>query len=280
MAKKKNSEALFEVISRSKGDRATRGLAVPDWMRPPSEREGPPEAQDQPEAPEAGVDAPAEEPPELPKPPKPPAARKPKPERRPEPKPAGPKPSVWPIVAVEDGRVKISLNPLSSALVLGMLVLVMLGVFLIGWKAAPRQEVVSAAGMGVEHRPDVLGGQGRDRVRDRTQPEAPKHVVGKYYMIVYGLAGKSADDLKEARSIEKFCNDAGMPVTVYEMQGQYIIYGLTGFDAEDSIEATKYAVKMQQLGKRYKTEINGQEFKQTDPRGRWPWFLKFPGISR
>ncbi|MCE5328126.1 MAG: hypothetical protein LLG01_17095 [Planctomycetaceae bacterium] len=343
MARKKDVEALFEVITKSKsGGKDMPGLTIPEWMRKPVSSQSqpqdptpsisdepsddsdlpplelpPPRAVSAPRAAPAGpaatprpatvaatpppiqtaAPAPAAAPATVPvlpaaQPAAVPAAVATAPPARPAPRrplrmpemftrkssehgPAGQSgmAGVLPVVKIENQQMSVVLNPASAAVTAGAIVALMVGMFVIGWAskrtAAPAVENVQPA--------RTAEPAAQPPAQERAAATPPARTAGKYYMIIQGLGGKSAEDLQEAWRIQKFCTEANYPVTVSLLQGQYVIYSMTGFDNADEPSAKAYAEKIKELGKQYKTQTQGREFKQTDPRGRWPWFLKYSG---
>lgn len=255
MAKRKGSEALFEIIAKTKDSQDSSAITVPEWMsKKPAEQREPeagPEPREEPEAAQAPPQAPLKggraEP------------------RRPE--------VPRPLLGIRDGQVIVSLN-FFSCVVLGLaLATLVVSMFVLGWKWGAR----SAAGTTVAapYRPDVLGK--KDPSRTTTKPPVPKRVDGKYYMLIQALGGTAAKHWAEAKMIVDFCNKADLPADIGRMRNpsQYVVWSLTGFDSPDSREAQRCAQRIEALGQRYKTEHGTYEFKQTDPVGNWPWFHQY-----
>ncbi|MCE5277052.1 MAG: hypothetical protein ABFD92_08215 [Planctomycetaceae bacterium] len=212
--------------------------------------------------------------------------------------------SLKPVVKIENRQLSLVFTPASMAVMAGAAMLLLIAMFVVGWFSRPaRPAELSPAqvrailekvrpqleGQGVnwEQMLAMLPGQPtgpapqpqqqqQQQQQDR-QAVPPTRTVGKSYMIIQGLGGKSTEDLREAWRIQKFCSEGEFPATVSLLQGQYVIYSLTGFDTPDEAAAKEYAEKIRVLGQKYKTQTQGREFKQTDPQGRWPWFLKYSG---
>lgn len=255
MAKRKDSEALFEIIAKTRNSQDSSAIAVPEWMskKPAEQREpeGGPEPREEPKAAQAPPQAPLK------------GGR------------AAPRRFQMPssLLAIRDWRVTVSLNFVSCA-VLGLALLtLLLSMLVIGWKwgAASAPSPREAA----PYRPDVLGK--KDLSRTTTKPPAPKRVDGKYYMLIQATDGITPDHLAEAQRIAAFCNEANLPadIGVIRELKQYIVWSLTGFDSADSQEAKEYAERIKALGQNYKAKYGTYEFRQADPVGNWPVFHEY-----
>ena len=250
MPKKRNSEGLFEIISRARASQDSSLINVPEWMS-----RKPPEQQTEAGA-EPGDEGEAEQPP-----PSPVRARIRRLEipRR--------------LLAIRNARVTLSLNFVSCAVVALALATLLASMFVIGWKWGARS--ASAGRPAVPHRPDVLGK--KNLRRTVAGPVLPERVAGKYYMLIQGLDGVAAEHWTEAKMIVDFCNKANLPADIGQTRDpkQYVVWSLTGFDSPDGSQAQEYAQQIEALGKKYKDEHRTYEFRQTDPVGNWPVFHQY-----
>lgn len=257
MAKRKDSEALFEIIARTRASQDPAAINVPEWMsKKPAQQEA-----------EAGVE-PGQEPKAEQAPPKLLLKSEPIGSRRFQIPPS--------LLAIRDWRVTVSLNFVTCA-VLGLAMLtLLLSMLVIGYKwgaaSAPPQRVVPPL------RPSVLGNN--DLGEPTPKPAAPQRVNGKYYMLIQGVEGITEQHKAEAQRIVDFCNEAHLPADIGEMRdpNQYIVWSLTGFDSPDNPEAKEYAEQIKELGKQYKAKYRTYELRQAYPSGDWPWFHQYrPG---
>ncbi len=254
MVKKKDSEALFEIIAKTRASQDPAAINVPKWMsKKPPEQEA-----------EAGVEP----------------GQKPKAEQVPpklllKSEPIGSRRFQIPpsLLAIRDWRVAVSLNFVTCA-VLGLALLtLLLSMLVIGYKwgapSAPPPRVEPPL------RPGVLGSNDPSDIPPR--PAAPQRVNGQYYMLVQGMGGMTDEHHAEAKMIEDFCSRANLPadIGVMRMPRQYVVWSLTGFESPDSPEAQEYAQRIKALGKEYKREHGTYEFKQSNPVGKWPWFHQY-----
>jgi len=250
MPKKKNTEGLFEVISRARASQDSPHTNVPEWMS-----SKPPEQQTEAGA-EGGVELEAEQ-----APPSPLRTRLRQLEipRR--------------LLAVRNARVTLSLNFVSCAVVALALATLLVSMFVIGWKWGTRS--ASADKPAVPYRTDVLGKKNLRRTVARQEP--PERVAGKYYMLIQGLDGVAAEHWAEAKMIVDFCNKAKLPADIGQMRDpkRLVVWSLTGFDSADSRQAKDYAEQIKTLGKKYKVERGTYEFRQADPVGNWPVFHQY-----
>lgn len=254
MAKRKDSEALFEIIARTRASQDPAAINVPEWMsKKPAQQEA-----------EAGV-----EPGQVPKaeqaPPKLLLKSEPTGSRRFQIPPA--------LLAIRDWRVTVSLNFVTCAVIGLALLTLLLSMLVIGWKWGAS----SASGPSEvpPYKPGVLGN--KDPGNIPTRLAAPQRVNGKYYMLIQGMGGITDEYYAEAKMIVDFCNRADLPADIGQMRTpeQYIVWSLTGFDSPDTPEAQEYAQRIKALGKDYKTEGGTYEFRQSDPVGKWPWFHQY-----
>lgn len=254
MGKKKDSVALFEVISKNRQARQPeQGLHVPGWMGPEDEQDAAPEPPG-PQA-DAGVQAQAQspEPPPLPK--------------------AGAKPGQGGVVSAAAarhrasvsrspyaasppeptfGRVgdRIRLNMTGSMAVVTLVGLVGLLIlaFLVGrWTASPGGEPADsgAAQAGVGDTPEPGDGGG--------EPQAgiPKPIPGKYYLVIQGGIQRKAD----ARRIRAWCNSHGHAAQAYPPRsgggGYYVVSMEKAFDTPSGPDQRALAREIERMGEEY-----------------------------
>ena len=272
MSKKKDSRALFELISKNREKRLAAKLGVPEWM-------GKGQAPALPGADEADREAPEPEiPPEQDPPhaPRPPAGRKPqRPAER--------------VLVLENDRVKLSVSFLSAGVTgLGLLVL-LLGAFWLGRYTAPapadqppEEPDRNAKKDGdAAKKPDPSGGR---------KPPGPGPVTaglqtGKYYLVVETLVGSSPTDLDDARKIQEFCDRQGLPAKVMSYapraggKARYMVWSLRPFDLAETTSdpGSQHAAQVEKLGQEYGRTHGKYFFKQgRDDRDRIEgWFLPY-----
>jgi len=284
VAKKKDSMALFEVISNQRDTSDGPNVSIPRWMGKPAE----PELAQPVEAPVAEPVAPE---------PAAPVAKPPKPEPV-KSRPAKPRTlaesaaaitftaPAEPMVSVEDGRLKLSLGHVSAALgVAGVLVLLVVSFTLGRWTAGPRQP--EPAAKGTEEQPlkpgQVPPMKASPLPKVTPRPQASLLETGKYYLVIQTMRGIKPAELSDARKIEKFCNDKGVPATVvtYTPRGRtprYMVWSRKPFRLAETLgqEAGKHAELVENLGTQYFSAYGGYKFSQSrNPRGQVEgWFLK------
>ena len=236
MAKKKDSVALFEVISKSRERQPAGGMGVPSWMsQPPQEPEG------------AEPLRPAE--------PSPPGAALPK----------------QPIVSTAEGRLQLSLNYVSGAVIVVALVVLLVLVFWLGRVTAssgPAETEAPAANN--QPLPEIASGQ----------PTPLQRVAGRYYLVIQGLLGIDTQHLEAANDIRNFLAAHGVPAEVRRYAGrpqQYIVWAYQGFDSSDSQDAQEHVRFIENLGQQYKAQGGRYDFRQgrieDRPKG---WFIQAP----
>ena len=271
MARKKNSRALFELISKNKEKRIAAKLGVPEWMGkgqpPPLLQQAPPAAV----AIEAEAKAGGQPPPPLPA-----TARRPR--------------KAEPFLALEDNRLKLSLSFLTATVAgVGMLVL-LLGSFWLGRYTAP-SSANELAGTGSRQSKKDNGSRkdpdpGENKVPVRPVPITPVLQPGKFYLVIQTLMGSSSTDLADARKIQEFWDEKGLPAKVMSYtprpgsRPRYMVWSLKPFTLAETTgdEARSHARQVEELGKEYARKSSGRySFNQgRDPQGRPEgWFLPF-----
>lgn len=241
MSKKKNTMALYEVISNAP-QRRRQDLAVPTWM---AEGEEPPAGEGQ---------AP---------PPMPEAETAPAPRQKPTPPPtqrtAFPLSSGEPVIGRSGDRWNFSLSLRASAIVLGGLVAVLVIVFLLGrWSKGG--ESLSAA---------VL-------MNPRPAPPTTR-VAGKSYLVIvslgegFGPSGALTERgqalVKKANEIVGFCRARGYHATINKWKSKYVIvWSLDGFDDPNSEEAKAFAAEIAKLGQENVAQGGKFDLSQDEPR--------------
>lgn len=239
MVRKKNSVALFEVISKTKDNRGRDEFRIPDW------------AGRQVQSADAAGGESQDAPPPLP-----------------DYQHAGGDFAS----SLEDTaprRLTVTLNYVScAAAVVGLMVLVG-GAFWLGRVTGPAGPV-RAAGVG-------LGGDKKATTSDDKgkTPKAtvPKRVPGKYYLVIQQLPGKSTQDLVDARGIAKFCNANNTPAKVWQTKNYYYVWAFQAFDSYPATltpEALTYAQGIEKLGREYSRYAarSGGKLKRHDFRQR------------
>lgn len=240
MARKKNARSLFEVISRDaarvgKADKTGKQpLGVPGWFgRTEPTRTYAPE----PQPPPAEEVAPAEA-------------------QRPVPSPPG-----EPIISIVGGRLRISLNQVSAA-VLGLaVVLLLLGSFFLGRRtaAAPGEPTAAPPAPSKQEtterelasvpllppRPQTP----QQPPQPPTEPGLPARRKGYVYLVIQaGISTKA-----QADDIESFLAERGIASSVHRSQNtrKWMVRDLRGYADSNSKQAKEYLAGVEQLGKEY-----------------------------
>jgi hypothetical protein len=242
VAKRKNTLALFEVISRSKEHRSQAGLDVPSWM---------------------GEERGEQQPPERPSPPQP------EPPKQAGAKPAArtPEPTQEPMVSTSGGRLRVSLN-YSGAIVLGVAVVLLLGAaFAIGR---------ATAGGGGDTKPAVTAGAGDGAGPGEAEvgpgAGAAQRVPGKHYLVIRDF-DPGSDLEQEAGRIAAFCTAQGEPAEVRTLTDRHTrepfiaVWSLKGFDEPNSQAAQNYRRRIQALGEQYYSQHETFRFN--------PWYAPY-----
>jgi hypothetical protein len=250
VAKKKDSVALFEVISKSRQREKEAGLDVPAWMREHAEDDKVERVEQAPDQrAHAGTSA------------------------RPEPGSVhGPATSRAPTISTAGERLTFSLNYVSAAVAGAGLILLLMLAFWVGWALAPDQ---APPGPGDAQQAGLAGAAqagnqvGRESRTDMPQPI--QRTPGEYYLVIQGLQGTSEQKKQEAYDIVDYLAANELRADVRLLPGQneqYIVWGAKGFESPRSRQAQNYMRTIEALGERY----GRYNFKQREEG----WWLKQP----
>lgn len=274
MAKRRrNSMALFEVVSKDKRKGHKAPLAVPGWMKEQPEPDAPPEPA-QSELPEQYIGQPE------------PQAR---PDDEPQAMPAGDA-EVAPaascpvagspgrsddergaMFAIADGRVTISLNYISCAVAGVGLLLAIVAAFVLGYATSPTDP---SAETGPEKPPARAG-----LVLGNSPAPATQRVRGKHYLVIQELGRLTPAVKAEGLAIAAYCKVArDDPAEVISDGRQYVVLSGKPFDDPNNADAREYAADIHALGTRYKADMKrNYDFNQMDKTGMLePWFRQEP----
>ncbi|MGC9453654.1 MAG: hypothetical protein ACP5HU_02210 [Phycisphaerae bacterium] len=248
MAKRKNSPALFEVISRSRERQSQSGLRVPTWMG--GDRQQPDET------PESQAQEPA--------------AQKQSPQADEHARPASQvqsqQPAYEPVFSTSGGRLRLSLN-YSGAIVLGVaVVLLIAAAFAIGRATGGSGDAGDSAA-----KAGVGGGE-----QERTETSGVQRVAGKHYLIIWD-ADAGVGMRPEAERIAEFFNAHGESAEVRELKDQggqpfLAVWSTEGFDRPDSQAAENYKTRIRRLGEQYRQEHDNVRFN--------PWYAVYQPSQR
>jgi hypothetical protein len=304
VAKKKNSMALFEVISKSRDKNPDSEVLVPDWVKgqkAPEAQPAPPEAAPVEETAPVEEAAPPEttevEPVETPSPVEPPSevmetplidAMTPEPEPQPEPALQAPETLDTPeptaayqepppassvysaqAQAQTDDLDKTTQTPIwntdGARLTISLNYISCL-VASIGILLL----IIGAFALGRATAPSAT-------IAGPTGPTTIKREVGKYYMVIQRFTGRGPEVQAEAERIVKFCAANGEPSQVQltpryvngkVVKGQYntIVWSATPFDSRQSEEVSGHGLFIQnELGAKYAKKY-GSRFRFIQPQ--------------
>ena len=259
MTKKKDSVALFEVITKDREKYPKGGVAVPGWMGGAPHKPGVHPEQGAPQGPSVPQDQLAPEVPAA-------LASEPAaPPSRPE--------TGEPMLSISGGRIRLSLNYTVSLVAAFALVVVLFGAVALGRLTAGAGRPAGESGGNL---PGILdAGKGEGEQRKAPAPKAPQagqktvpakaqtpaapatRIVGKYYLVIQTLRGGLTTELeKEAFKIRDFCVANGKPADVQEQNGNYIVWSLTPLDSPSAKDpkVQQYAQEIEELGRKYASQ--------------------------
>jgi hypothetical protein len=288
MAKRKDAIALFEAIQKSRQKRTETQMTVPQWMgRSPA---GAPET-----APAGAAVAPVSSAdvaaPSAPVPPvgtvsPPPAGAGPGSASRTTLRalrtPSAAAPPGEPVVSLAGERLRLSLNYVSCAIAVGVLLVLLIGSFWLGWVGGKRSgQAVTAGGGDVPYKPGVAAGLG-DREKAAAAAAAMANAPrqkGKFYLVVQSLAAAGEAERVEGTRICQYLEEQGHAARLATYKhpttgaARYIVWSMKPFDSPGSDEAKAYARQVEDLGKTYFAKHKTYDFKQSAPGKKFdPWF--------
>lgn len=302
-ARKKGGKALFELISGGKD----KPLGVPGWFgqAKPAARPEPAKAESaktEPARPEPRVEPPrplARPDPMTVPPPRPERVRAEPVRSEPSPRLASPaKPparmaaasapsaptgreaesaDAGPLIKASGGRVTLSLNQVSAAVVVIALLVIVAGAYMLGRQARPQAPGSLAPAATQPANPNVLMPTPRRAVQTppSTQPAeaglapTPDDAAREKrleYLVIQSFI-KNAED---AQDIKRFLHRKGVACTLnHGAAGALIVKSMQGFASRNSPEAKQYVEWMQQLGREYRKEGGQYDFHHTPGKEYW-----------
>jgi hypothetical protein len=236
VAKKKASVPLFELMSRS---RLGVGEGDKEETHSQNQKETPGPGEQATETPKQAVKiGPARRAEEPAKPPAARAAAVPTPAaptaRAPKAAPATfAPPAGEPILQTGNGRLRISLNYVSSLVLVGGILLLLAGTFVLGRKTAPGgpTETVSA-------------GTGEVRTVYHRYPD-------RLYLVLARVQGATGAARQQAEQVAAFFADNGLPASLIEHEGNWLVWSLKPFGARRSYESQQFAERVRSVSARY-----------------------------
>ncbi len=243
VAKKKRSQALFEVISKSTDKQSDGGLHVPGWMGSSDAQEAP-----SPGSPPAG-----------------PGVRQ-----------ATMPQAHEPVVSTVGGRLRLSLTYTTCMVAFAVLLLLLAGAFALGrYLASTGGEVIVVSAGEAPEGPDETGGR-RVVVAGTGAGTQPPAAVRLYYLVIQNMMDSSDEHRQQADRIVAFCDSRGVPAEVGMYQGDYVVVSRQGFESPDSDAAEEFAQQIEQLGREYLASGGRYNFMQRRRAGEslQPMFLR------
>jgi hypothetical protein len=241
VAKKKNSLALFEAISRSREKQPKEGMGVPNWMgaQAPQSGQGPTATG------ETG------------------------------PQPGGTVHSASMssgLTASSPGPIAISLSRPAAAVIVAMFAVAVALAFLAGRMTARPAATNAGSPTVIEN----AGGPERGSLVD----QLPARVPGKHYLVIQAMKGDSQQDHDDALKIATWLTkEKNEPAEVCQFSGgskAYFVWSFKPFDSDKGPQAEAYAKKIEELGQQYK-KLYGQYWFGQHNKGKLdPWYVKSP----
>lgn len=161
----------------------------------------------------------------------------------------------------EPGKLTVSIGHLTAGLVIGAVILLVAGAFVLGrMTAGPSQATSAGATDGAN--------------------KAPERLTGKYYMVIEAMDGATPSEREKAEHIAWFLEQQGVEASVlryrYPRQGpvRWVVLGYKGFPNPADRAARRFAERMAKLGEEYSKRYSGNfDFSPKKyPDSSGPWF--------
>jgi hypothetical protein len=269
VAKRKDSIALFEVITKRRSD---ANLSVPPWMGVKGT---------------AGAEEPAAAPPAQ-------AAA--------QPAAPGAASRAWSSLASGAGgqlTLKLSYTHLLlAAAVLALVVIVSVwAAYRLGLASSPAKPPQANAPLTTKvPLGQYVVGENAGVAKSKSGSPAPAaaagtpapmatRVPGKYYLVIQSIPGGGKAQMDEAGQIAAWCTANGEPATaaVYSQpkasKQWSIVWSLRPFGSPLGADAQEYGKKIETLGRTYKAKYKKYDFRQQNGGKFDPWFVKYTSPS-
>lgn len=102
-------------------------------------------------------------------------------------------------------------------------------------------------------------------------------IVGKYYLVIQGIPGKTPEHYQDAQEIVDFLKENDVRASIHELSQSYIVWSEEPMDRPDDKKALDYVRKIEDLGDKYKEKAKGKyNFSQKGGRDGKPWYIPQP----
>ena len=307
MAKKKNSESLFEVLSTNRGS-----VEVPEWMRKGADKSLPPEAEDSGEASqephtqseESPAVAEVGRPEEIEKAPDVETEYEDEVEEDVEDEedeveqaaaadkgaatlagrltpPSSSFFATWrPMWRIEGDRIHFSLSFVTAMVVLGGVGVLLVAAFVLGRVTGGSGQTRTAPGTGSA---DEVPGRVESTTRAERSDGPVRAVSGRrdpsrHYIIVETLKSNKDADKVEAEQIIEFCKLRDIPADMVligrKPNTRVAVWSLLGFESNNSPDAIQHAEKVEEIGREYFEKHKTYKFLQRRNGEFSPFFYR------
>jgi hypothetical protein len=233
VTKKKDSVALFEVISKNRQVQGESGMGVPDWMGKGAEPPSPGQ--------EAAVSVASK----------------------------APSKPIEPLLSTATGRLTLSLNYVSCMVAALALVLLLALAFWLGrWSARSAAQAAPGTEQGSQQSAEKA-----NNPASPADKQIMRREDGKYYLVIQGVQGVTGEHKADADAIVQWLAKQTVKAETRELGGpsrQYVVLSFDGFDSTDSASAKKFVETIEELGRRYGRDGGKYAFKQNPAS---PWFI-------
>ncbi|MFW6132622.1 MAG: hypothetical protein ACOC8F_01905 [Planctomycetota bacterium] len=287
MTRKKDSVALFEVISKARpGRQQQTGIDVPNWMgRKDASGDAAGESSDQRDAEASAAEAEQGAPSGAPSAPSRSPALPKRAATRTGAAPTGSAamPGSEPTLARVGDRIRLSVTDVTAAVVAAGLVGLLVLAFLVGRWTKGSDDGPAEAGLAqTTDKADDADGKTGDTQNGGAQ--TPVRQAGKYYLVIQNLGtyrpdtSDGRDKEEAARRIKAWLDERGLGATLNTGQAggrkQLIVWSTRAFDSPRDEAALSFAREIQELGREYLRSGGRYNFLQERNGEFDPMFLR------
>ena len=182
-------------------------------------------------------------------------------------------------VEVHGDRLHLSINVVVAMLLLGAILVLWVGAFVVGRITAPGPTLANGDASG-DVNPDA------PRIPLRTLDVPVEATAGQYspdrsYLLIQSLASNTEADRKAADKIVAYCVGLSMPAEVFKTSTRFLVVSRMGFRSPASKEARSYASKVHDAGKAYQQRTRGSyAFSQVNEGRPSPKYISGKKIRR
>ena len=185
-------------------------------------------------------------------------------------------------VEVHGDRLNLSINVVVAMLVLGAILVLWVGAFVVGRMTAPGPASANGdASPTGDVNPSPAPSIALGILDVPVEVTAGRYSPDRSYLLIQSLDSKTEDDRKAADKIVAHCVGLSMPAEVFKTSTRFLVVSRMGFRSPTSKEARSYASKVHDAGKIYQQRTRGSyAFSQVNEGRPSPKYISGKKIRR